>query len=60
MPKGAAVACVSTMADSGSLLGPALVGLTSEMMGLTLVFGMIAALLMLIAFLNHFTQVKTS
>ena len=60
MPKAAALSCVSTMAYSGSLLGPALVGMTSEMMGLTLVFGMIAALLMLIAFLNHFTQVKTS
>lgn len=60
MPKAAALSCVSTMAYSGSLLGPALVGLSSEMMGLTLVFGMIAALLMLIAFLNHFTQVKTS
>ncbi|TCH65276.1 MFS transporter [Acinetobacter sp. ANC 4862] len=60
MPKAAALSCVSTMAYSGSLLGPALVGMTSEMMGLTLVFGMIAALLMLIAFLNHFTQVKIS
>lgn len=60
MPKAAALSCVSTMAYSGSLLGPALVGMTSEMMGLTLVFGMIAALLMLIAFLNHFTQVKSS
>lgn len=60
MPKAAALSCVSTMAYSGSLLGPALVGMTSEMMGFTLVFGMIAALLMLIAFLNHFTQVKSS
>ncbi len=60
MPKAAALSCVSTMAYSGSLLGPALVGLSSEMMGLTLVFGVIAALLMLIAFLNHFTQVKSS
>lgn len=60
MPKAAGLSCVSTMAYSGSLLGPALVGLSSEMMELTLVFGMIAALLMLIAFLNHFTQVKTS
>ena len=60
MPKAAALSCVSTMAYSGSLLGPALVGLTSEIMGLSLVFGMIAALLMLITFLNHFTQVKAS
>jgi fucose permease len=60
MPKAAALSCVSTLAYSGSLLGPALVGMTSEMIGLTVVFGMIAALLMLIAFLNHFTQVKPS
>ena len=60
MPKAAALSCVSTMAYSGSLLGPALVGLTSEIMGLSLVFWMIAALLMLITFLNHFTQVKAS
>ena len=60
MPKAAALSCVSTMAYSGSLLGPALVGLTSEIMGLSLVFGMIAALLMLITFLNHFTQIKAS
>ena len=38
MPKAAALSCVSTMAYSGSLLGPALVGLTSEIMGLSLVF----------------------
>ncbi len=60
MPKAAALSCVSTMAYSGSLLGPALVGMASEMIGLTIVFGMIAALLMLIAFLNHFTQIKAS
>lgn len=58
MSKAAALSCVSTMAYTGSLLGPALVGITSEMMGLTMVFTLIAALLSMIALLNHFTQVK--
>lgn len=60
MSKAAALSCVSTMAYTGSLLGPALVGISSEMMGLSVVFGFIATLLLTIAFLNHFTQVKTS
>lgn len=60
MPKAAALSCVSTMAYSGSLIGPALVGISSEMIGLTMVFSMIALMLMMIAFLNHFTQVKMS
>lgn len=60
MSKAAALSCVSTMAYTGSLLGPALVGITSEMMGLSVVFGFIATLLLTIAFLNHFTQVKTA
>ncbi|MFH7766230.1 MFS transporter [Acinetobacter sp. BSP-28] len=60
MSKAAALSCVSTMAYTGSLLGPALVGITSEMMGLSVVFGFIATLLLTIAFLNYFTQVKTA
>ncbi len=60
MSKAAALSCVSTMAYTGSLLGPALVGISSEMMGLTVVFAFIAALLSMIALLNHFTQVKAS
>ncbi|MGX5698552.1 MFS transporter [Acinetobacter kookii] len=60
MSKAAALSCVSTMAYTGSLLGPALVGISSEMMGLSVVFGFIATLLLTIAFLNHFTQVKTA
>ena len=60
MSKAAALSCVSTMAYTGSLLGPALVGISSEMMGLSVVFGFIATLLLTIAFLNRFTQVKTS
>jgi len=60
MSKAAALSCVSTMAYTGSLLGPALVGISSEMMGLSVVFGFIATLLLTIAFLNRFTQVKAS
>ncbi|UDM39505.1 MFS transporter [Acinetobacter haemolyticus] len=60
MSKAAALSCVSTMAYTGSLLGPALVGISSEMMGLSVIFGFIATLLLTIAFLNHFTQVKTA
>ena len=60
MSKAAALSCVSIMAYTGSLLGPALVGISSEMMGLSVVFGFIATLLLTIAFLNRFTQVKAS
>ncbi|OTG61914.1 MFS transporter [Acinetobacter sp. ANC 3903] len=60
MSKAAALSCVSTMAYTGSLLGPALVGISSEMMSLSVVFGFIATLLLTIAFLNRFTQVKVS
>ena len=60
MPKAAALSCVSTIAYGGCLFAPALVGITSEMVGLTFVFSMIASLLIFIALLNHFTQVKMS
>jgi fucose permease len=60
MSKAAALSCVSTMAYTGSLLGPALVGISSEMMGLSVVFGVIATLLLTVTFLNRFTQVKVS
>lgn len=58
MPKAAALSCVSTIAYGGCLFAPALVGITSQMMGLTFIFSIIASLLVLIAVLNHFTQVK--
>ena len=60
MPKAAALSCVSTIAYGGCLFAPALVGIISEMMGLTFIFTIIASLLLLIAVLNHFTQVKMS
>lgn len=58
MPKAAALSCVSTIAYGGCLFAPALVGIISDMMGLTFIFAIIASLLLLIAVLNHFTQVK--
>ncbi|WP_298141923.1 MFS transporter [uncultured Acinetobacter sp.] len=55
MPKAAALSYVSTFAYTGSLLGPALVGLGSEVFGLTAVFAVIAIGLSLIAVVNYFT-----
>ncbi len=55
MPKAAALSYVSTFAYTGSLLGPALVGLGSEVFGLTAVFIIIAVGLSLIALLNQFS-----
>lgn len=55
MPKAAALSYVSTFAYSGSLLGPAVVGLGSEVFGLTAVFAVIALALGLIAVVNYFT-----
>ena len=55
MPKAAALSYVSTFAYTGSLLGPALVGLGSEVFGLTAVFTVIAVALSLIALLNRLT-----
>ena len=55
MPKAAALSYVSTFAYTGSLLGPALVGLGSEIFGLTAVFMIIALGLSLIAVVNQLT-----
>ncbi|XID75292.1 MFS transporter [Alkanindiges sp. WGS2144] len=57
MPKAAALSCVSTMAYTGSLTGPALIGFVGQATSLTLVFAFIAAMLLLIAFFNQFTRV---
>lgn len=56
MPKAAALSLVSTIAYSGSLSGPALVGFLSEMIGLTFVFAILAIMLASIAILNRFTK----
>lgn len=57
MPKAAALSCVSTMAYTGSLLGPALIGLMGQTIGLSMVFAIVAAMLLLIAFFNQFSRV---
>ncbi len=57
MPKAVALSCVSTMAYTGSLLGPALIGLVGQAIGLSMVFAIVAALLLLIAFFNQFSRV---
>lgn len=57
MGKAAALSCVSTMAYSGSLMGPALIGMIGELTSLMFMFSLIALLLLVIALLNKFTQV---
>lgn len=60
MPKAAALSLVSTIAYSGSLSGPALVGFLSEMIGLSYVFAIIAMMLSGIAILSRFTKITES
>lgn len=60
MPKAAALSLVSTIAYTGSLSGPALIGLIGEWTGLSTVLTGIAVLLFIIALLNRFTLVKTN
>lgn len=50
-----ALSYVSVFAYTGSLIGPALVGFGSEIIGLSLVFSVIAIGLLSIVILNHFT-----
>lgn len=57
MPKALALSLVSTIAYSGALVGPALVGFLSEIVGLPNVFSGIAILLLSIVFLNRFTRI---
>ncbi|MDX8275164.1 MFS transporter [Acinetobacter pittii] len=60
MPKAAALSLVSTIAYTGSLSGPALIGLIGEWTGLSTVLAGVAVLLFIIALLNRFTLVKTN
>ena len=57
MPKAAALSCVSTIAYTGSLTGPALIGIVGQATSLTIVFTMVATMLLVIAFFNKFTRV---
>jgi MFS family permease len=58
MQKAAALSCVSTIAYTGSLTGPALIGIIGEYIGLQLVFACLAGLILSILALNHFSQIK--
>jgi len=60
MPKAAALSLVSTIAYTGSLSGPALIGLIGEWAGLSTVLTGVAVLLFVIALLNRFTVIKAS
>ncbi|WP_080645755.1 MFS transporter [Acinetobacter calcoaceticus] len=60
MPKAAALSLVSTIAYTGSLSGPALIGLIGEWTGLSTVLTGVAVLLFVIALLNRFTLAKTN
>lgn len=60
MPKAAALSLVSTIAYTGSLSGPALIGLIGEWTGLSTVLTGVAVLLFIIALLNRFTLIKTN
>lgn len=60
MPKAAALSLVSTIAYTGSLSGPALIGLIGEWTSLSTVLTGVAVLLFVIALLNRFTLIKTN
>lgn len=57
MPRAAALSCVSTIAYTGSLTGPALIGILGHATSLTIMFAIVAAMLLMIAFFNKFTRV---
>lgn len=58
MPSAVALSCVSTMAYTGILVGPAFIGMVSELIGLSTVFMALSGLLLFIVALNRFTYVK--
>ncbi|WP_336943889.1 MFS transporter [Acinetobacter modestus] len=58
MASAVALSCVSTMAYTGILVGPAFIGMVSELIGLSTVFMALSGLLLLIVALNRFTYVK--
>lgn len=58
MASAVALSCVSTLAYTGILVGPALIGMIGELIGLSTVFMALSVLLLLIVALNRFTYVK--
>ncbi|WP_038344243.1 MFS transporter [Acinetobacter sp. A47] len=58
MASAVALSCVSTLAYTGILVGPAFIGMIGELVGLSTVFIILSALLLMIVALNRFTEVK--
>ncbi len=58
MASAVALSCVSTLAYTGILVGPAFIGMIGELVGLSTVFIVLSALLLMIMALNRFTEVK--
>lgn len=58
MASAVALSCVSTLAYTGILVGPAFIGMIGELVGLSTVFIVLSALLLMIVALNRFTEVK--
>ena len=58
MPSAVALSCVSTLAYTGILVGPAFIGMIGELIGVNTVFMALYGLLLLIVALNRFTYVK--
>ena len=58
MASAVALSCVSTLAYTGILVGPAFIGMIAELIGLSTVFMALSVLLLLIVALNRFTYVK--
>ncbi|RZF55864.1 MFS transporter [Acinetobacter halotolerans] len=58
MSKTAALSCVSTLAYTGILVGPAFIGMIGELIGLSTVFMGLSALLVMTLYLNRFTYIR--
>ncbi|MDA3578905.1 MFS transporter [Acinetobacter ursingii] len=58
MSSAVALSCVSTLAYTGILVGPAFIGMIGELIGLKTVFMALSGLLLLIVALNRFTYVE--
>jgi predicted MFS family arabinose efflux permease len=60
MPPGLAVAAITTMGYAGILLGPAAIGFVAKMVGLTLAFWMLPALLGLVPLCSRIVMPRNS
>lgn len=60
MSKTAALSCVSTLAYTGILVGPALIGMIGEFIGLSTVFMILSFMLLSIVVLNRLTYIRAA